>query len=175
MVEIIPKRPEKELPLGNIFLFAAGALLLAAIFGYVIIVRSEAKDLLAIQDLEADISRVGTKDDKETERKVFDSESKIADFKSLWTGRQKNSEFFNNFGSMIHPKIWFSSIDFDPIELKAIFSGTAADFKTLEQQLIFLQSENDIIENFELGAVTIGKEGDIEFDLTLDFTPKILD
>src|SRR3989344_2468699 len=120
MVEIIPKKSEKALPLSNISLFVAGAMLLVAVFGYVILLRSEAQGLSAIQDLEASISKAAGKDDKNIEEKIFNYEEKIKDFKNLRAGQQKSSKFFDNFGRLIHPQIWFSSLNFDIVGMRAL-------------------------------------------------------
>jgi len=173
MVEIIPKKPEREIPLKNASLFIAGALLLAAIFSYVILARSEANALLAIQDLEDGIFKAGTSQDREIETKVLDSEKKIKDFKVLLAGSRKPSQFFGNFGDLIHPKIWFSSFELDAVQAQASISGQALDFRTLEQQLIFLQSKNDIIEKIDLSDIALGEEGNVNFSINFKFRPDI--
>lgn len=175
MVEIIPKKTGKEIPLKNTYFFIAGALLLAAIFGYVILVRSQAATLLKIEDIEADIIKIGTRQDREIEGKVFDSKDKIKNYKDLSAQRNNSSEFFNNFERLIHPQIWFSSFDFNSAEIKAVVSGKTANFKTLEQQLIFLKSRQDIIESFDLSKIALGKEGQVDFGLTINFTSKIFE
>lgn len=175
MVEIIPKKPEEESLLKNVFLFIAGALLLAMIFGYVILVNLEAEALSAIQDLEENISKIGNKEDKEIERRVFNSEAKIKDFNGLQAGRWKSSNFFDNFESLVHPQIWFSSFDFDPAENQVVLAGHTLNFKTLEQQSIFLRESQDVVESFILSELVLGKKGGVDFNLTINFKTKIFD
>lgn len=173
MVEIIPKKIEGEMPLKNVFLFTAGALLLAVIFGYVVLLRLESGTLLALQDLDDGISSISTKENKKNEENVLNAGRKINEFKVLWAGRSKSSQFFGNFGTLIHPQIWFSSIDFNLAEIKAAVSGKAANFVVLEQQLIFLNSQSDIVDSFDLSGVSLGEGGEVNFNLTINFTPKI--
>lgn len=175
MVEIIPKKTAKEIPLKNISLFAAAALLLAAIFSYVILLRLQASSLLAIQDLEADIFKIGDREDRAIENKVFDSENKIKDFKILWASRSRSSEFFNNFENLIHPKVWFSSFEFNPLELKVSAAGQSPDFKSLEQQLLFLKSQKDMVESVDLSEIALGNKGEVDFTLIINFMPKIFE
>ncbi|MBI2041573.1 MAG: hypothetical protein HYT20_00955 [Candidatus Nealsonbacteria bacterium] len=175
MVEIIPKRIAKETTLKNIYFFIAGSLLLAVVFGYVILIRSQAAALLKMQDLEAGIIKIGTREDRNIERKVFESEDKIKTYKNLSSARNKSAEFFNNFESLTHPQVWFSSFDFNPAEIKAAASGKTVNFKTLEQQVVFLKSQKDLIKSLDLSKVSLGKNGEVDFYLTVNFTPKILE
>ncbi len=175
MVEIIPKKTEKGIPLKNAYFFIAGSLLLSAIFGYVILIGLESTTLLKIEDLEASIIKIGTREDREMEGMVFDAKDKIEDYKDLSAKRNNSSEFFNNFEGLVHPKVWFSSLDFNPAEIQAVVSGKTANFKSLEQQLIFLKNQKDFIKSFDLSKITLGKGGEVDFGLTINFTPKIFD
>ncbi|MBI2626167.1 MAG: hypothetical protein HYW69_01065 [Candidatus Nealsonbacteria bacterium] len=173
MVDIIPKKTEREMPFQNIALFVAGALLLSAILGYVILIRAEAVALSAQQDLEAAIAKVGTKDDRETETKVRNYEKAIKDLASLTGGSAKPSQFFNNFENLVHPKVWFSSFELDAALRQAAIKGNTVDFQTLEQQLVFLQSKTDLIEALELSDIGLREDGGVEFSLNLTLAPKI--
>lgn len=173
MVEIIPKKPARKIPFQNVLLFAAGTLLLAAIFGYVIIIRSEAGALTALGDLEGGIAKLGTRGDRATEVKVFDSEKRIEDFGILLASRRKSSNFFDNFAGLIHPQVWLSKIELDVAGLKALVSGESPNFKILQQQLIFFQNQKDLIESIELSKISIGQEGGAEFNINFNFKPEI--
>ncbi|MDO8559239.1 MAG: hypothetical protein Q7R84_02800 [bacterium] len=175
MVDIIPKKTEKGIPLKNAYFFITGSLLLSAIFGYVILIRMESATLLKIEDSEASIIKVGVREDRKMEGKVFDFRDRIRDYKDLSAKRNNSVEFFNNFEKLIHPKVWFSSFDFNPAEIQAVVSGKTADFKSMEQQLIFLKKQKDLIKGFDLSKITLGKGGEVDFGLTINFTPKIFD
>jgi len=175
MVEIIPKKTEKGIPLKNAYFFIAGSLLLAAIFGYVILIRLESATLLKIEDSEASMIKVGAREDREMESKIFDFRDRIKNYKDLSAKRNNSSEFFNNFENLVHPKVWLSSFDFNPAEIQAIVSGKTADFKSMEQQLVFLKTQKNLIESFDLSKITLGKGGEVDFGLTINFTPKIFD
>ena len=174
MVEIIPKKIIKETSLKNIYFFIASTLLLSMVFGYVILIRSQAVALLKMQDLEAGIDKIGTREDRNIERMVFDSENKIKNYKDVSIQRSKSAEFFNNFESLIHPRVWFTSFDLNPAETKAVVSGKTANFQTLEQQLIFLKSQKDLIISIDLSKVSFGKNGEVDFDLIVNLTPTIV-
>lgn len=169
MVEIIPKKTRTEIRLRNIYFFIIGALILAAISGYAILIKSEASVLSKIEDLEASILKIGTKQDREAERMVFESENKIKNLKDLLSKRRSSFEFFNDFEKLVHPQVWFSSFDFDYSSSRASLPGKTVSFKTLEQQLIFLKSQKDFVESFELSGVKIEKDGGVGFALTINF------
>lgn len=175
MVDIIPKKTAKEIPLKNISLFIAGALLFAMILGYAIMLRIESAKLLSIQDLEEGISKMGTRQDRIIENKVFDSEIKVKKYQALSAGRRKTSQFFDNFEGLIHPRVWFSSFGFNPDKISASVSGKTINFEILEQQLLFLKSKSDLVEGFDLSKIAFGKDGGVDFNLTINFTPKIFE
>lgn len=173
MIEIIPKKPTREIPFKNIPFFIAGVLLLTAVLGYVIIVRMESRALIALGDLEDGIVRVGTREDRIMEANVFAAEKRINDFAVLLGSRRKPSNFFENFAGLIHPKVWFSSVELNVVQLQAAVSGKSPNFGTLEQQLIFLKSQEDFVESFDLSKITIGEKGEAEFNINFNFKPEI--
>ena len=175
MVELIPKKTVREIPLKNALFAAAGILLAAVIFGYAAFIRLEAKTLLSIQDLEENIFKIGDKDDKITESKVFSSEAKMEGFKSLWAGRRKIFNFFDNFNGLVHPKVWFSSLEFNPAEISAVVVSHTLNFETLEQQLLFLKDKRDLVESVNLSDIGFADKGGVDFRLNINFTPKIFE
>jgi len=175
VVELIPKKTAREIPLKNVLLVAAGILLAASVLGYAALLRLEAKTLLSIQDLEENIFKIGARNDKIIESKVFDAEAKIEAFKSLWVGRRKIFNFFGNFNGLVHPKVWFSFFEFNPTEASAVVSGHTLNFETLEQQRLFLKNKSDLVESVNLSDIGFADKGGVEFRLNINFTPKIFE
>ena len=161
------------MPLKNISLFIAAALLLAVISGYVILIRSKVAALLVIEDLEESIAAVGTREDKKAEERVLGYEKKIKEFVDLSVNSSKNSQFFDNLEKLVHPQVWFSSFELDAVRYRAAVSGKTASFQTLEQQLIFFRNRNDSIESVDLTSIALGEEGGAEFSFNLIFKPEI--
>lgn len=173
MVEIIPKKPARELPFKNILPFVAGAVLATVVLGYAIIARSNARALVALGELEDSTTKVGTREDKLIETKVFDSEKKMKSFNVLLVGRRKSSNFFDNFSGLIHPQVWLSEINLDVSALQASVSGKSPNFKILEQQLAFFKTQNDLIDSLDLTKIVIGKNGEAEFSIQLNFKKEV--
>jgi len=163
------------LPLKNVLLIGAGVLLLAVILSYAAILRLEAGVLSSIQDFEENIFKIGNREDKVIENNVFGYEGKIKDFRSLWMSRVKTANFFGNFEGLVHPQVWFSSFSLNPSEMEASVSGKTINFETMEQQLLFLRSRNDLVEGFDLSELSLGDEGNVNFGLNINFTPKIFE
>lgn len=173
MVELIPKKQEREIPFKNVFFFVSGILLLAAVLTYVFLVRLEVRDSAVMQGLEDGIAKVGTKEDRKIEADVFDAEIKIKNFEELFAGRRQSSNFFDNFARLIHPRVWFSNISLDVPQMQVSVSGQSADFEALEQQLIFLRKQSDLIETADLASLAIGEEGGADFEINFIFKPEI--
>ena len=163
------------MPLKNTLLIGAGVLLLAVILSYPAILRLEAEVLSSIQDFEESIFKIGDREGKVIENNVFGYEGKIKDFGFLWTGRVKTANFFDNFDGLVHPQVLFSSFSLNPSEMEASVSGKTLNFETMEQQLLFLRSRNDLVEGFDLSELSLGDEGNVNFGLNINFTPKIFE
>lgn len=163
------------MPLKNILLFVAAALLIAVILSYAILIKLEAAAKLTIQDLEGEILKAATREDRQAEQKVLGYEKKIKSYADLSAKSKKVSQFFENFENLIHPQVLFSSLEVTAGSLRAAVKGKTASFQTLEQQLIFLGNQKDIIESVDLTDINLNKEGGADFSLNLTLKPEIFD
>lgn len=173
MVDIIPK-PIKKLPQWqNILFYFVVVSPLAAILTYALLFYLENKSLSELQNIEEQIAKVGTSEEKILEREILDDKKKISDFSTLLSSRQKSLNFFEFLEKTVHPKAWFSGLELYPQTSKATIAGKAEDFKVLDQQLLILRAE-DLIENIALSELSIAKDGETQFILELSFDPQML-
>ena len=173
MIEIIPK-PTRRLPeWQNILFYLSLALLTAAVLSYILLIYFVSKSTTTLQDLESQIAQTGTAEEKALEKEVFGDEKRINDFAVLLSLHQKPSNFFTLLENITHPKVWFSKLTLDLANCQAILSGQAPNFSILGQQSLILQNE-EAIESIDLTELSLGKEGQAEFTLSLVLDPTIL-
>ena len=172
MVEIIPKQVKKTLPWQNFLLYASLGLLVAAILSYSILMFSENKASVSLLELEEEILKAGTPEEKALEVKVLSLDKKIKAFAVLLSTYQRPSNFFKSLEELSHPKTWFSRLELYPETRKAVISGKTPNFQTLGQQLIILQSQ-DLFKDINLSNLSLGKEGEVEFTFNLSLSPQL--
>lgn len=172
-IEIVPKEVIKPVPWQNILLYFFIFLLLVSIAGYFALdyyfVEKAQQEL---QELEIKISEAKTPQQIALEEEILDYREKIEDFSSLFLNHKKNSNFFNSFEKVTHPKIFFSELNLNTKLNQVKLSGRAESFRVLGEQLLIFRN-TEFIENLSLSDVAIGKEGEIQFTFNLVFNPNL--
>ena len=73
----------------------------------------------------------------------------------------------------IHPDVWFLSFEFLRDKNKETLSGQAKNLLALAQQVLAFEKISQIKE-LTISNIGVNKEGDIEFELSIVFTPTFL-
>jgi len=172
MVEIIPK-PEKQASVWeNVLLFLALALLFGAIAGYFIVNNLYKKSAAGLEKLETSLSEVETGERKIAEKEIFARQKKIKDFLGIISAHSMTSNFFDVLEKDTHPKVWFSGFKFDLDKKSVTISGEGDGFKSLGQQLLIFQSENQFT-NVNLSDISRGEKGETVFSFILSLSPQM--
>ncbi len=173
MVGIIPKTIKKTPQWQNLASYFCYALLIVVVLGYAALFYFEGKAVGALQDLEEKIAQVATKEDRAAESRILAAKKKINDFSKLLQDHKKSSNFFTFLEENTHPKVWLTKVELDPEKAQALVSGKTADFKTLGQQILIFQRQEQI-RSVDLTNLSIGKTGEAEFSFYLYLNPQIL-
>ncbi|PIR02045.1 MAG: hypothetical protein COV63_02195 [Candidatus Nealsonbacteria bacterium CG11_big_fil_rev_8_21_14_0_20_37_68] len=174
MVEIIPK-PAPKRPLWLEILFYLGITLIIIVIGaYFGLNYLYKKDTQNIKSLEEQISKVKTPKESALKQKLTEKKTKINDFSALLDGHRIDSNVFSFLGSICHPRVRFLSLNFSKSgeDFKIEIPGEAESYETLHQQLLILKAEK-LIKEMKLSGISIGKEGKINFGLSLTLGPEI--
>lgn len=166
MVEIIPKEIPPIPKWLNILFYFALALLIFSIVGYFVLdssLRNAQKNLV---DLKETLAGEETPEKIALEKEVLNYEKKVKDFSQIIGEHLKTSKIFALIEKTCHPKVWFSYFSLDSRAGEATFSGKAQSFESLGQQLLILEDES-LVKNVDLEKVSISKEGEINFELSL--------
>ena len=168
MVDIIPKKTQIVLPWQNVILYISVAVLIGVVLSYVLLIYSENKKAVILEDLAGQITAVGSSEDKLLEQEVLDAKKKIEDFSDLLAERRKTADFFSKFEKLCHPDVWFSDFSLNLPDMNLTVSGRALSPKSLEQQLSIFKKE-PTIQQTDLSELKLGEGGDVEFSLLISF------
>ncbi|MFH1656681.1 MAG: hypothetical protein ABH956_02835 [Candidatus Nealsonbacteria bacterium] len=111
--------------------------------------------------------------EKILEQEVFLYESKINNFKKVFSNHQKVLNVFSFLEQVTHPDILFSDFSFDSSTRAINVSGKAEDFTSLGQQLLIFK-QIEILKNINLSGISINDEGEIDFSFQFTFLPQSL-
>ncbi len=172
MVDLIPKRARKSLPFQNVFYYVALAILILAGGAYALLIYLESQASINLQDLEGEISRVGTSDERQMERNVFSTRKKINDFAAVIEAHQRPSQLFPFLESVIHPQVWMFDFELTMETNFLKMNGQTLNFQTLGEQMDVLRAQ-DMIEEIQLSDLSVGEGGQAEFSIGLMLNPEI--
>ncbi|KKU86513.1 MAG: hypothetical protein A2667_03475 [Candidatus Wildermuthbacteria bacterium RIFCSPHIGHO2_01_FULL_47_27] len=174
MVELIPKKQQKiQLPhwLEALF-YAALVFFILAIIGFVMINRFQAAVVRDIQVNREAIEKERSPERRTMEASVKEYQKKINDFAALLTNHRETSKFLAQAEKLVHPRVWFPEISVDAQKMTVKLSGSAADFVAVGQQMTILQN-NSLVNNVVLSTISVSREGEVQFSLSLSFDPGI--
>ena len=124
------------------------------------------------QDLDLQISQVGTPSQKQMESQVFDAKKKIGTFSDILGAHYKTSQVLSLLEKITHPKVWFTNFDLNAQGDNLTIYGATLNFQTLGQQVAILRGES-MIREIKLSDLSIGDKGETDFKLELTLDPKV--
>jgi len=166
MVEIMP-RPIEEVDKRQRALVYLLIFLVIVLTGvYFLLGNLKKSSEVYIMELETKLAQGRTDERVTLEQKNLDYKKKIEAISPFLEAHILGSKFFEFLESNTHPRIFFSRFNLNIDESKAILSGDADSFSTLEQQLSVF-NQDFLIENLLLTKASLNKEGKIDFDLEI--------
>lgn len=173
MVEIIPKETAKLPGWLNNLLFAFLIILILSILSYFILNSSVKRAGDSLQGLSMSLNELRSLERSAAEREVLKYNNKIGYFFQLLDGHLETSKIFDLIQQSSHPKVWFTKFNLSAVGDKAIFSGKTTNFENLGQQILILE-QSDWVSKVELQKISISKERNVDFELSVYIKPGIL-
>jgi hypothetical protein len=170
-IEIVPKPKLQVKTLPLIILGALAILFIAGLVSYFIFSWLSGKTADEIAQGRQGIEK--TKEETALEDKILAASVNIENFKGLVSQRKNILNVFSFISAKCHPKVWFSSFDFNAGKAEVSLSGFAADLVALEQQSKIFQEEA-LIKNVKLSGVSLSADGEIPFNFSITLDPKVL-
>jgi len=168
-----PKEEKKFSKLFNLLFYAPFVLFIIACGIYFFLDNSLGKSTKSFEDLEATLQSQRTPEKTALEDKVFAFKQKIKDFDLLFSQHQYTSNILTILEKYVHPKAFFTDLQYTPLNSKLIVIGKTSDFKILGEQLLIFKGDKNITDASLNNAKTNSK-GQVEFTIQLTFDPKFL-
>lgn len=172
MVEIIPKLVKKAPLLQTVLFYSSIAILMIAIIVYFILGIFLKKSSENIAILENELKKDKTAEEKNLEDRVLGYQEKIKDFSKLIEDYQQTSEIFYFIQKLVHPRVWFSEVEFNRNDGQILVGGSAESFETLGQQFLIFKN-NSLVKDVSLANILIKPDGKIDFTLRFRFDSQI--
>lgn len=166
MAEIIPKKISSLSQKFSILFYVALAFLIfvaALIFILNLLINNSQKTL---KELENKLAEAETSQNIALEKEILVRQKKINDFSQVISRHLETTRIFSLIEKNTHPKVWYSQVSLNSEGGAVSLSGVTDSFESLGQQLMILQEEK-LIKSLGLEKVAIGREGKIEFGLSV--------
>jgi len=166
MVEIIPKPIEQAAQWEKVLLYVLMFLVVVLTISYFLLANLEERSGVYNQELEIKIAQGRTTQRISLEEESFEQKKKIETIFPFLEAHTLSLEFFEFLESKTHPRIFFSKLNLNTEESKAILTGTTDSFSTLDQQLLVF-NQDSLVEDLLLTAASLNKQGGVDFNLEI--------
>ncbi len=171
-MEIIPKKIT-QIPRWLNYLFYFSLIAFVSVIISIVIINKSLNDRqITLEELEVSLVQIKTPENISLEKEVRDYERKIKDFAPLIEEHLETSNIFNFLQKDCHPKVWFQQFSLDSRQNKVNVSGKTQSFETLGQQILIFKDDK-LVQDIKLEKVSLGKEGKIDFALSISLNPQI--
>jgi len=148
------------------------SLLIATVFCYLIFIVKIYFQESKIKDFEASLATVGTDEQKEMEKQIFEHQKKINNYVPLIKDHRISSNVFAFLEQNTLPKVWFSRFSMGGKDANITLSGEAGSVEIFSRQISVLE-ESEYLTKITVLGTTIGEQDRINFNLALSLDPKI--
>lgn len=173
VIEIVPKEKIKALTRESIFFYLSLVLLILVLALFFFFSYSEKKGLETLEKLDEAIAKLKTEEERELSQKLLGAKKRIEAISTLLSSHKKSTNVFDLLEKVTHPKVFLYDFSLDTGEGSVSFQGKTESFKALGQQIIIFKEE-EFIKEINLSQANMGKEGEIDFSVSLLLDPEIL-
>ncbi len=157
----------------DVLLYFVLSLLVALIISYILFGLKISFQKDHLQELEQDITKTGTRQQKEVEKKVFLYQKKLNDFVGIFEEHKVPSNLFALIEDSTLPNVWFTSFILSTSNNTLNLRGETDDFQTLARQISIFE-ENKLISEVNLLGSSLMGQAKIDFTLGFSFNGKLL-
>lgn len=155
--------------LDTIFYFVV-ALLLATLICFAIFTIKISSQKERLKELEDNMARTGTIEQKKAEEEVFKYQRKIDDFVFLLAGHKIPTKVLKLFEEITLSNVWFNSFSAITQTTETRVAGEAESTIALSRQLSILEKNEFITDITDLSS-EITETGKIRFSMNVSFVP----
>ncbi len=157
----------------DVILYFVSALLLATLFCFLVFSFKISLEKKRIAQLDEKIASIGTTEQKEREKKVFEYKMKIEKFSDLLAKHKMPTRIFKIFEEITLPNVWFNSFSLNAFSPELRVAGQTDDMLSLSRQLAIFE-EQEFVKNITNLNFGLTEDNKTEFNFVLTFDPNIL-
>lgn len=172
-MEIIPKQSQRMPEWLDVIFYLSLILLVCSVIGFFILNHSVGKARESLKSIDYKLANQTTTERVSLEKEILIQEDKINSFSLLLDNHFKNSNVFEYFQGLCHPKVSFSQFVLNSKSGTITAAGETQSFITLGQQLMIYQKD-PLTKKVDISQITMDRFGKIGFSLSLSFDPVIL-
>lgn len=170
---ILSKLRENKLWWVDVVFYFIISSLIATILCYLIFAVKINSQKAGIKNFEVSLATVGTDEQKEMEKQIFEEQKKINDYIPLIKDHRVSSNILSFLEQTALPTVWFSRFNMGGNDADIILSGEAETVEVFSRQISVFEESEYLTKITVLGS-TIGEQNRIDFNLVLSLDPKIL-
>jgi len=146
--------------------------LIATILCYLIFAIKIESQKIGIKNYEVSLATVGTEEQKEMEKQIFEKQKKINDYIPLL----EDHKIFMNVLTFLEkntlPKVWFLRFSMGGSNANITVSGEAESVEVFSRQISIFE-ESEYLSKITILSSMLGEGNRINFNLALSLDPKI--
>ena len=171
--KVISKKEIEKKPWLDLVFYFCLALLIMSILAYFVLEYSLKRAEEELKDLKTKISEQQNEENKKLKKDISLVQKKIDDFSIVLNEHKLSSQAFTFIENSTHPEVSFMNFNFDSEGSNLLLSAKTSSFKTLGEQLLIFQGQEDI-ENIALSNIFLTDKGNVEFSLNIALNTQIL-
>ncbi|MEK7665004.1 MAG: PilN domain-containing protein [Patescibacteria group bacterium] len=156
----------------DVLLYFAVCLLIVSILCYFIFSIKNFSQRENIKKLNTALESIGTDQQKNIEKEVFNYQKKVNEFMLLLKNRKFVSAVFNFMEQQTFLNVWFDKFSMNRKDAEVDLSGEAVDMAAFSGQIASLE-RNEYIKKVTVLNSKLGNSGVVQFNLSLLMDPKI--
>ncbi len=125
-----------------------------------------------ISDINIKLSEQGTAEQLSEKELVLGAESKINQFKQLYSAKPNFNAYFDKFETWVYPRVSFLSSSIDVSNAEITLEGQTDVLQSVMQQMVLLDAQKDIL-SYTVSNIQITDSGLVTFDLSLKVSPDL--
>ncbi|MBI2050084.1 MAG: hypothetical protein HYT35_01345 [Candidatus Staskawiczbacteria bacterium] len=174
LISIFNELRENKLWWVDVVFYFVISSLIAVVFCYLIFVAKVSLQKADIKNYEMSLATVGTDQQKEMEKQVFDFQKKINDYAILIKDQRIFSNILTHLEQNTLPNVWFSRFNTASKDADILLTGGTETVQTFSRQVSVFEESQYLTKITVLGT-TLGEKNKIDFNLVLSLDPKIFD
>ena len=128
-----------------------------------------------VNQLDAQILRQTSPDQKMSAQKVMDYKKKIDDFSLLVNKHRISSQVFSFLEKSTLPGMWFSSLNMSAVKGEINLLGQADSMETLNNQIRIFEADRDHVLRISVLNSQVDTRGNVKFVLSFLLNPKVFE